>query len=111
MKKNTPTAKSITFRDGRDKDRIDEILAGIRMRNLMPDKVKGKCAPMVLWALEYMNRLVEKGTIRMQAAMFADTPAEVEALQAENDRLRKRVRQLEQQQAKSHAKKWWQIWK
>ena len=105
-------AKTITFKKGIDLDRIDEILTGVRMRNLMPDKVRGKRAPMVLWALEYLNRLVLKGSIRMQAAMFSDNCSEVEALQSEIAQLKKHIKQLEQQLAKAATRKrWWQLWK
>ena len=95
-------AKNITFKKDRDKQRIDELLAGKRIRNRMPDKVKGKCAPMVLWAIEYLANLIEGGVDNLQSELFAGTSEETEVmtyeyqqLKLENEQLQKKVMTLE----------------
>lgn len=113
-KKVTTDPKTITFKRGRDKDRIDEIFNGRRMRNLMPAKVAGKTAPMTLWAIEYLNKLVMTGAVRTAPEIFAEDPLEVQSLQVENDRLKQRVQELEarlQGTPDGGKKRWWQWWK
>lgn len=115
MSKNVTTdPKTITFKRGRDKDRIDEIFRGTRIRNLMPARVVGKTAPMTLWAIEYLNKLVMTGAVRTEPQIFADDPLEVQSLQGENDALKKRVRELEarlQESPSGGKKRWWRWWK
>lgn len=91
-------AKNITFKKDQDKQRIDELLAGKRIRNRMPEKVRGKCAPMVLWAIEYLAKLIEGGVGNLQSELFTGTSeeaevmtSEIERLQAENKKLRERM--------------------
>lgn len=87
-------AKNVTFKKDQDKQRIDELLSGKRIRNRMPEKIRGKCAPMVLWAIEYLAKLVDGGVDNLQSELFAETSEETEVMTWENQQLRFENEQL-----------------
>ncbi len=97
-------AKNITFKKDSDKQRIDELLADNRIRSLMPDKVKGKCAPMVLWSIEFLVKVINGDYDNLQSKFRAEGSKEIKVmtlekqhLKVEFDRLQKRVVTLEKQ--------------
>ena len=57
--------KTITFKDGRNKDRIDQLLEDKKVRALMPERIKGNTSAMVLWAIDKLVSIVngDKNTI------------------------------------------------
>lgn len=55
-------AKTITFKDGADLDRIDALLSGTRLRNRMPAAIRGNRSKMTLWAIEYLTKLGVNGS-------------------------------------------------
>lgn len=87
-------AKNVTFKKDQDKQRIDELLSGKHIRNRMPEKIRGKCAPMVLWAIEYLAKLVDGGVDNLQSELFAETSEETEVMTLENQQLRFENEQL-----------------
>ena len=99
IEKNRP--KTITFKNGSDKDRIDQLLACADMRNRMPENIRGKCAPMTSWAIEYLSELIEGGTCIFQDNLVVNSTPEWEVtlendyLQNEVRLLRKRIEELE----------------
>lgn len=92
VEKNRP--KTITFKNGSDKDRIDQLLAGVKMRNCMPDSIRGKRAPMTLWAIEYLTKLLEGGACNLQDNPFTNSTPEWEVMTLENEYLQNEVRLL-----------------
>ena len=95
-------AKNITFKRDADKERIDELLSGKRIRNRMPERIRGKCAPMVLWSIEYLVKLLNGGIDNLQAELFSDGSEEIEVmtLQIENQKLHEKVMTLEDEKKK-----------
>lgn len=90
-------AKTITFKKGTDLDRIDELLAQVEMRNQMPDKVKGKRAPMVLWAIEELVKNINGNS------------QEKQQLIEQNEQLKEEVRELGSRLERVHKMKdWWE---
>lgn len=86
--------KTITFKKGSDKDRIDQLLADTGMQNRMPENIRGKCAPMTLWAVEYLSQLIEDGVDNIQGNSVANSSSEWEDMALENDYLQNEVRLL-----------------
>lgn len=100
-------AKNITFKRDADKERIDELLSGKRIRNRMPERIRGKCAPMVLWSIEYLVKLLNGGIDNLQAELFSDNSEEIEVmtlqmekLKIENQKLHEKVMTLEDEKKK-----------
>jgi len=90
-------AKTITFKKDTDLDWIDEILASVEIRNQMPDKVKGKRAPMVLWALEELAKNINGNS------------QEKQQLIEQNEQLKEEVRELTRRLERVHKMKdWWE---
>lgn len=81
-------AKTITFKKDQDLERIDALLSGKRIRNRMPDRISGKRAPMVLWAIEYLAKLIKGGVDNLQAELFSDDSEEWEVITRENEQLK-----------------------
>ena len=81
-------AKTITFKDGADLDRIDALLSGTRLRNRMPQAIRGNRSKMTLWAIEYLTRLVDGGVDNLQSELFTNNSEEWEVITRENDRLK-----------------------
>ncbi len=50
--------KTITFKDGRNKDRIDQLLEDKKIRALMPERIRGNTSAMVLWAIDKLVSIV-----------------------------------------------------
>ena len=65
-------AKTITFKDGADLDRIDALLSGTRLRNRMPQAIRGNRSKMTLWAIEYLTKLVDGGVDNLQSELFTN---------------------------------------
>ncbi len=87
-------AKTCTFKKDQDLERIDVLLAGKRVRNKMPDKIRGKRAPMVLWAIEYLAKLIKAGVNNLQAELFSDSTEEWEVITCENEQLKAAIERL-----------------
>ncbi len=81
-------AKTITFKDGADLDRIDALLSGTRLRNRMPQAIRGNRSKMTLWAIEYLTKLVDGGVDNLQSELFTNNSEEWEVIARENDRLK-----------------------
>lgn len=81
-------AKTITFKDGADLDRIDALLSGTRLRNRMPQAIRGNRSKMTLWAIEYLTKLVDGGVDNLQSELFTNNSEEWEVITRENDRLK-----------------------
>lgn len=81
-------AKTITFKDGADLDRIDALLSGTRLRNRMPAAIRGNRSKMTLWAIEYLTKLVDGGVDNLQSELFANNSEEWEVITRENERLK-----------------------
>ena len=81
-------AKTITFKDGADLDRIDALLSGTRIRNRMPEAIRGNRSKMTLWAIEYLTRLIDGGVYNLQSELFTNNSEEWEGSTRENDRLK-----------------------
>lgn len=81
-------AKTITFKNGADLDRIDALLSGTRIRNRMPAAIRGNRSKMTLWAVEYLTRLVDGGVDNLQSELFTNNSEEWEVVARENDRLK-----------------------
>lgn len=81
-------AKTITFKNGADLDRIDALLSGTRIRNRMPAAIRGNRSKMTLWAIEYLTRLVDGGVDNLQSELFTNNSEEWEVVARENDRLK-----------------------
>lgn len=80
-------AKTITFKKDQDKERIDTLLSDTRMRECMPENIRGKCAPMTLWAIEHLSRFIERNV----------NAEKIQVITLENQKLKARVQQLEEQ--------------
>ena len=76
-------AKTITFKDGADLDRIDALLSGTRLRNRMPQ------------AIEYLTKLVDGGVDNLQSELFTNNSEEWEVITRENDRLKEKLKAYE----------------
>ena len=81
-------AKTITFKKDQDLERIDVLLSGTRIRNRMPDAIRGKRSPMTLWAIEYLAKLIDGGVDNLQSELFANNSEEWEVITRENERLK-----------------------
>ena len=81
-------AKTITFKDGADLDRIDALLSGTRLRNRMPAAIRGNRSKMTLWAIEYLAKLIDGGVDNLQSELFANNSEEWEVITRENERLK-----------------------
>ena len=78
-------AKTITFKDGADLDRIDALLSGTRLRNRMPQAIRGNRSKMTLWAIEYLTKLVDGGVDNLQSELFTNNSEEWEVITRENE--------------------------
>ncbi len=81
-------AKTITFKDGADLDRIDVLLSGTRLRNRMPEAIRGNRSKMTLWSIEYLTKLVDGGVDNLQSELFTNNSEEWEVVTRENDKLK-----------------------
>lgn len=81
-------AKTITFKKDQDLERIDALLSGTRIRNRMPDSIRGKRSPMTLWAVEYLAKLIDGGVDNLQSELFTNNSEEWEVITRENERLK-----------------------
>ena len=88
-------AKTITFKKDQDLERIDALLSGTRIRNRMPDAVRGKRSAMTLWAVEYLAKLIDGGVDNLQSELFANNPEEWEVITRENQRLKDEIKKLQ----------------
>lgn len=88
-------AKTITFKKDQDLERIDALLSGIRIRNRMPDAVRGKRSAMTLWAIEYLTKLIDGGVDNLQSELFANNSEEWEVITRENQRLKDEIKKLQ----------------
>ena len=91
-------AKTITFKNGADLDRIDALLSGTRIRNRMPEAIRGNRSKMTLWAIEYLTKLVDGGVDNLQSELFTNNSEEWEVVTHENDQLKadlKKAHELE----------------
>ncbi len=88
-------AKTITFKDGADLDRIDALLSGTRLRNRMPKEVAGFRSKMVSWAIEYLSKLVDGGVDNLQSELFTNNSEEWEVITRENDQLKEKLKAYE----------------
>jgi len=91
--------KTISFKDGRDLDRIDTLLKGTRIRNRMPDAIRGNRSKMTLWAIEYLTKLLDGGVDNLQSELFEPDSQEILVVTEENKRLKAEVQQLREQLA------------
>ena len=69
-------AKTITFKDGADLDRIDALLSGTRLR-------------------KYLTKLVDGGVDNLQSELFTNNSEEWEVITRENDRLKEKLKAYE----------------
>lgn len=88
-------AKTITFKNGADLDRIDEMLSGTRLRNRMPEAIRGNRSKMTLWAIKYLTKLVNGGVDNLQSELFTNNSEEWEVITRENDLLKERIKAYE----------------
>lgn len=88
-------AKTITFKKDQDLERIDALLSGTRIRNRMPDAVRGKRSAMTLWAIEYLTKLIDGGVDNLQSELFANNSEEWEVITRENERLKVELNKLQ----------------
>lgn len=88
-------AKTITFKDGADLDRIDALLSGTRLRNRMPQSIRGNRSKMTLWAIEYLTKLVDGGVDNLQSELFTNNSEEWEVITRENDSLKEKLKAYE----------------
>jgi len=88
-------AKTITFKKDQDLERIDALLSGTRIRNRMPDAVRGKRSAMTLWAVEYLAKLIDGGVDNLQSELFANNSEEWEVITRENQRLKNEMNKLQ----------------
>lgn len=88
-------AKTITFKKDQDLERIDALLSGTRIRNRMPDAVRGKRSAMTLWAVEYLAKLIDGGIDNLQSELFANNSEEWEVITRENERLKVELNKLQ----------------
>ena len=51
--------KSITWRDGAEKDQVMELLGSPSVRNAMPEKYRGNAGKMVLWAAKKVKEFAD----------------------------------------------------
>ena len=85
-------AKTITFKDGADLDRIDALLSGTRLRNRMPQAIRGNRSKM---AIEYLTKLVDGGVDNLQSELFTNNSEEWEVITRENDQLKEKLKAYE----------------
>lgn len=91
-------AKTITFKHAEDLNRIDWLLSGKRIQKRMPDKVRGKRAPMTLWAIEELSRCINGNrTNNLQNEQSSDYSVEYQTLTTENEQLKAENRQLKEE--------------
>lgn len=88
-------AKTITFKKDQDLERIDVLLSGTRIRNRMPDAVRGKRSAMTLWAVEYLAKLIDGGIDNLQSELFPNNSEEWEVITRENQRLKNEMNKLQ----------------
>ncbi len=88
-------AKTITFKKDMDFERIDALLSGTRIRNRMPDAVRGKRSAMTLWAVEYLTKLIDGGVDNLQSELFTNNSEEWEVITRENQRLKDEIKKLQ----------------
>ncbi len=62
---NNKKPKTITFKDGRNRDRIVQLLENKNLRKLMPERIHGNVSAMTLWAMDYLVNLVN-GDVEMK---------------------------------------------
>ena len=91
--------KTISFKDGRDLDRLDTLLKGTRIRNRMPDAIRGNRSKMTLWAIEYLTKLLDGGVDNLQSELFEPDSQEILVVTEENKRLKAEVQNLREQLA------------
>lgn len=91
--------KTISFKDGRDLDRLDTLLKGTRIRNRMPDAIRGNRSKMTLWAIEYLTKLLDGGVDNLQSELFEPDSQEILVVTEENKRLKAEVQKLREQLA------------
>lgn len=91
-------AKTITFKNDEDLNRIDKLLNGKRIQKRMPDKVRGKRAPMTLWAIEELSRCINGNRANnLQNGQSMDDSVECQTLTTENEQLKTENRQLKEE--------------
>lgn len=89
--------KTISFKDGRDVDRIDELFKpGTRLYNRAPDAIKGNRSKMALWSIEALTQLYDGGVDNLQAELFSPESEQSKVTTEEIGRLKERITQLEQ---------------
>ena len=91
--------KTISFKDGRDLDRLDTLLKGTRIRNRMPDAIRGNRSKMTLLAIEYLTKLLDGGVDNLQSELFEPDSQEILVVTEENKRLKAEIQQLREQLA------------
>lgn len=89
--------KTISFKDGRDVDRIDELFKpGTRLYKRVPDAIKGNRSKMALWSIEALTQLYDGGVDNLQAELFTPESEQSKVTTDEINRLKERIAQLEQ---------------
>ena len=68
--------KTITFKDGRNKDRIDQLLEDKKIRALMPERIRGNTSAMVLWAIDKLVSIVNGDKISIVSSDNIQNKAE-----------------------------------
>lgn len=87
--------KTISFKDGRDVDRIDELFKpGTRLYNRAPDAIKGNRSKMALWSIEALTQLYDGGVDNLQAELFEPDSQQMAVVTEENKRLKAEVLEL-----------------
>jgi len=94
-KRNNAT---ITFTDKSQKERMLQQLNSVRLQNLMKSETRGnaykKDCQKVIWAVDKLYCLAEKGKIRVQVPMWEEPSAEKEGLLRTIDFYRAMARNL-----------------
>lgn len=91
-------AKTITFKNDEDLNRIDKLLSGKHIQKRMPAKARGKRAPMTLWAIEELSRCINGNrAYNLQNEQSSDDSVECQALTTENEQLKAENRQLKEE--------------
>ena len=83
-------SRTISFRDGRQLDRIDHLFSGVRLRSYMPKTIRGKRSCMTLWAIEFLSELLNGDLV----GNLPVNDQEVDQWKEENQQLKKENQEL-----------------
>lgn len=89
FKPDKPKPKSIGFKNGAMKDEIEKVLDNPRMQELMTDEEKQFLSGRVYWAVNYLDKMLNRGKLEVPLPMFEPVrSAEVVGLETQVENLR-----------------------